>query len=113
MNYDTDILNIANKDIKHTICGRDLISNKHELHKVKKFTWKFTRYYFKKSALIKFRYVDSQFNTGILLSKDVYHGSLKAMYNILSYKVLRIDQDSIDNIFIKGDVNYGLKERYW
>tara|TARA_Y100000310_G_C20376320_1_gene665911 strand:+ start:378 stop:704 length:327 start_codon:yes stop_codon:yes gene_type:complete len=108
MNYDTDILGVSIEENTHTICGKDIVSNKHELHKFKfnkfkTFPWKFTRYYFKNSFIIKYKYIDSQERIGVLLSKDLYWGSFKAMYNILTstHKVLKIDSDNLDNIIIK------------
>ena len=35
MNYDTDILGVSIEENTHTICGKDIVSNKHELHKFK------------------------------------------------------------------------------
>ena len=102
MNYNTDLIDTSIKEDTHTVCGKVIVSNKHELHRFKKFPWKFTRYYFKSSFLVKYKYVDSQEHIGILLSKDLYWGSFKAMYNILTStnKVLRIDHDSLDDILI-------------
>ena len=95
MNYDTDIVCESIEESLHMIFGKDVASNKYETHEFKTFSAKFTRYYFKNSLLVKYRYIDSQEHIGILLSKDLYWDSFKAMYNILSstHEILRVDRD--------------------
>ena len=103
MNDDTDILGVSIEEDTHTICGKDIVSNKHELHKFKTRTCKFTRFYFKNSFIVKYTYNGTQEHIGVLLSKDLYWGSFKAIYSILtsSCKVIRIDSDNLNNIIIK------------
>lgn len=94
----TNIVSSDNIETTHTLCGIDILSNKSELHNIEEFQWKFTRYYFKNSFLVKCKY-NSHKHIGILLSKDLYNSSFKAIYNVLTAnQVLRIDNKRVESI---------------